>query len=134
MQPTFIFLSFLLLLYRLSLTLATPTPPLIPILDSIINTTITASTLNSPPPQALMTTIHSQECLDVNQGELLCCEGMVDGDQPVVLWAAELFDLRLNADSVNGLGCEFFFSWFFFEFFVIWTTWGMERGRKADGV
>ncbi|KAF7877443.1 hypothetical protein EAF04_001120 [Stromatinia cepivora] len=106
MQPTFIFLSFFLLLYRLSLIFAAPTPSLIQLLDGIINTTITASTLNSPPPSILMTTIHSQECVNVNQGELLCCESIVDGDQPAVVMAADLFDFRLNRDSVNGLGCK----------------------------
>ncbi|KAI9642622.1 hypothetical protein NHQ30_009427 [Ciborinia camelliae] len=104
MHSTLVFLVLAPLLFP-TLILAAPTPSLFQLLDSIINTTITASTLNSPPPQALMTTVHSEECVDVNQGALMCCPAIFDGDQPVVVEAAQMFHLVLNPNSINGIGC-----------------------------
>ncbi|EDN93390.1 predicted protein [Sclerotinia sclerotiorum 1980 UF-70] len=116
MHPPFTFHSLLLLLlllyyFSLSLILAIPLPipfplSLPPLLDTIINTTITLSTLNSPPPALLTTKLHSEECININQGQLLCCEDLIDGDQPVVLEAARLFGLSLNRDSGNGVACK----------------------------
>ncbi|KAF7893782.1 hypothetical protein EAF00_007296 [Botryotinia globosa] len=111
MHPISTILS-LLLLYPHPLTLASPTPPLptslslLPLLDTLINITITASTLNSAPPAALTTTTHSAECADVNQGALVCCPSILDGDQPLVVAAARMFGFVLNGNSVNGIGCR----------------------------
>ena len=32
----------------------------------------------------------------------------MDGDQPVVVMAAKMFGFVLNGNSVNGVGCEYF--------------------------
>ncbi|TGO28364.1 hypothetical protein BPAE_0028g00110 [Botrytis paeoniae] len=113
MHPLFILsLLLLLLLSPHPLTLASPTPPsptspsLTSLLDTLINITITASNLNSAPPAALTTTTHSVECADVNQGALVCCPSILDGDQPVVVTAARIFGFVLNGNSVNGIGCR----------------------------
>ncbi|ATZ50547.1 Bhl1 [Botrytis cinerea B05.10] len=96
----------LLLLISTAATALPLSTPLIPLLDTLINITITASTLNSAPPTALTTTTHSLECADVNQGALVCCPSIVDGDQPVVVMAAKMFGFVLNGNSVNGVGCR----------------------------
>ncbi|KAF7887858.1 uncharacterized protein EAF01_011012 [Botrytis porri] len=99
-------LSFLLLSHP-SLIFAAPAPnPLLPLLDTLINITITASTLNSAPPAIFTTTTHSAECADVNQGALVCCPSILDGDQPIVVAAARMFGFVLNGNSVNGIGCR----------------------------
>ncbi|THV47414.1 hypothetical protein BGAL_0312g00120 [Botrytis galanthina] len=111
MHPFSTILS-LLLLSPHPITLASPTPPpptslsLLPLLDTLINITITASTLNSAPPAALTTTTHSAACAEVNQGALVCCPSILDGDQPVVVAAARVFGFVLNGNSVNGIGCR----------------------------
>ncbi|KAF7939332.1 uncharacterized protein EAE97_007412 [Botrytis byssoidea] len=111
MHPLSTILS-LLLLSSQPLTLASPTPPpptslsLLPLLDTLINITLTASTLNSAPPTAFTTTTHSAECADVNQGALVCCPSILDGDQPLVVTAARMFGFVLNENSVNGIGCR----------------------------
>ncbi|TEY39452.1 hypothetical protein BOTCAL_0455g00060 [Botryotinia calthae] len=106
MHPLQISLSLLLISTSASpLPLSLPSP-LIPLLDTLINITISASTLNSAPPTALTTTTHSAECADVNQGALVCCPSIVDGDQPVVVMAARMFGFVLNGNSVNGVGCR----------------------------
>ncbi|KAF7914840.1 hypothetical protein BELL_1305g00010 [Botrytis elliptica] len=113
MHPLSTIISLLLLsLYPHPLTLASPTPlppsspSLTSLLDTLINITITASTLNSAPPALLTTTTHSAECADVNQGALVCCPSILDGDQPLVVAAARAFGFVLNGNSVNGIGCR----------------------------
>ncbi|KAF7956231.1 hypothetical protein EAE96_005151 [Botrytis aclada] len=113
MHPLCIILSLLLLLshHPLTFTLASPTPhPTTPsltqLLDTLINITITASTLNSAPPAILTTHTHSAACADVNQGALACCPSILDGDQPIVVAAARMFGFVLNGNSVNGVGCR----------------------------
>ncbi|KAF5868319.1 uncharacterized protein Bfra_007516 [Botrytis fragariae] len=106
-----------------------PSPPsssLTSLLDTLINITITASTLNSAPPAALTTTTHSAACTDVNQGALVCCPSILDGDQPVVVAAARMFGFVLNGNSVNGMGCEFLDFWglymcIWYVSFVFWV-------------
>lgn len=37
----------------------------------------------------------------------MCCPSIFDGDQPIVVMAARMFDFELNGNSVNGFGCKF---------------------------
>lgn len=56
-----------------------------------------------------MTKIHSEECVNVNQGALVCCPSILDGDQPLVVAVAQMFDFQLNGNSINGVGCEYLY-------------------------
>jgi len=59
-------------------------------------------TATQPP---LMTTDHSPECLDINQGTLLCCHTTLDGGNEAVQLLAHIADYTLTKDTINGFIC-----------------------------
>ncbi|KAK7923494.1 hypothetical protein PG985_007565 [Apiospora marii] len=61
---------------------------------------------NAPPPKLLWTPSPSPQCAAVNGGELQCCRGALAGDQPLVVFLAQLYGYRLNPNDVNGLVCD----------------------------
>lgn len=63
---------------------------------------------NAPPPKLLWTPRPSPQCAAVNGGELQCCRGALAGDQPLVVFLAQLYGYRLNPNDVNGLVCEYY--------------------------
>ncbi|KAK7968922.1 hypothetical protein PG988_007995 [Apiospora saccharicola] len=62
---------------------------------------------NAPPPKLLWTPKPSPQCAAVNGGELQCCRGALAGDQPLVVFLAQLYGYKLNPNDVNGLVCEY---------------------------
>ncbi|KAK9413365.1 hypothetical protein SUNI508_02564 [Seiridium unicorne] len=61
---------------------------------------------NAPPPTLLWTPDPSPECAAINQGELQCCRGALAGDQPLVVFLAEVYGYKLNPNDVNGINCD----------------------------
>ncbi|KAK9773238.1 hypothetical protein SCAR479_10155 [Seiridium cardinale] len=61
---------------------------------------------NAPPPTLLWTPDPSPECAAINQGELQCCRGALAGDQPLVVFLAEVYGYELDPNDVNGINCE----------------------------
>ncbi|KAK6065493.1 hypothetical protein SCUP234_12535 [Seiridium cupressi] len=57
-------------------------------------------------PTLLWTPDPSPECAAINQGELQCCRGALAGDQPLVVFLAEVYGYKLNPNDVNGINCE----------------------------
>ena len=74
---------------------------LIPLVDALL--AIGAS----PPPPILQTQVKSPECANINQGELMCCRGIIAGDLQPVVFVAALFGYNLNPNDVNGLDCKY---------------------------
>ena len=75
--------------------------PVIPLVDALL--AIGAS----PPPPILQTQVKSPECANINQGELMCCRGIIAGDLQPVVFVAALFGYNLNPNDINGLDCKF---------------------------
>jgi hypothetical protein len=61
--------------------------------------------LNEPPPD-LITTDISPECVDINNGTLLCCDASLAGDQPEIEYLAAIEGYPLPVNDVNGIGCK----------------------------
>jgi len=55
-----------------------------------------------------MTTDHSPECLNINQGTLLCCQATLDGGNEVVQLLAHAAGYTLTKDTINGFVCTYF--------------------------
>lgn len=87
-----------------SLIAASPTPQdlISSILDPIIGLTADA-------PAALKTNEKSDQCLAVNNGELLCCAEVINGGNELVVEAGKLLGVEIPGNAINGLACEFFF-------------------------
>ncbi|KAK8096337.1 uncharacterized protein PG998_014205 [Apiospora kogelbergensis] len=61
---------------------------------------------NAPPPKLIWTPRPSSQCAAVNGGELQCCRGALAGDQPLIVFLAQLYGYNLNPNDVNGLVCD----------------------------
>ncbi|KAI0148649.1 hypothetical protein GGR57DRAFT_237633 [Xylariaceae sp. FL1272] len=64
---------------------------------------------NFQPPALLWTPQPSPECAiskGGNGGQLQCCRAIVAGDQPIVVFLAEIYGYLLNPNDVNGLVCD----------------------------
>ncbi|KAK8120442.1 hypothetical protein PG999_004562 [Apiospora kogelbergensis] len=61
---------------------------------------------NAPPPKLIWTPRPSPQCAAVNGGELQCCRGALAGDQPLIVFLAQLYGYNLNPNDVNGLVCD----------------------------
>ena len=75
--------------------------PVIPLVDALL--AIGAS----PPPPILQTQVKSPECANINQGEHMCCRGIIAGDLQPVVFVAALFGYNLNPNDINGLDCKY---------------------------
>ncbi|KAK7941362.1 uncharacterized protein PG986_013749 [Apiospora aurea] len=114
MRPTTFpttFLDILLLALLPITTQASPSPSPNPDPALISGLTDATKTLlgnlgNAPPPKLLWTPRPSPQCAAVNGGELQCCRGALAGDQPLVVFLAQLYGYKLNPNDVNGLVCD----------------------------
>jgi len=70
-----------------------------------------------PPPEALLTTDISPECVNVNNGTYLCCSSAVQGGDPIVVALADAAGYQLPANTVNGIECKTLACLFWFWFF-----------------
>jgi hypothetical protein len=71
------------LLASLTLTIAAPSPQI-----SDIPSLLSGLVGNTEPP--LMTTVHSPECKNLNDGTAMCCDAQLDGGNPLVQSLAAL--------------------------------------------
>ena len=79
--------------------LVTQLSEIVPLLGDLAGT-------GTPP---LMTTEHSPECLNVNQGTIMCCEETLNGGNLIVETLSTLAGYDLSKDTVNGIECMCFF-------------------------
>ena len=94
------------LVLQLPLVAASPAP--VPAPEPLLSglTTLIGNIGNAPPPKILWTPKPSPQCAVINQGQLQCCRGALAGDQPLVVFLANLYGYRLNPDNINGLVCK----------------------------
>ncbi|TAQ83154.1 hypothetical protein B7494_g8524 [Chlorociboria aeruginascens] len=63
--------------------------------------------ISTEPPDFLKTIIHSPQCAATNNGTLMCCDGLINGDLPIVKSLADLVGYHLDPNSINGLSCSY---------------------------
>ncbi|KAK8140139.1 hypothetical protein PG984_000205 [Apiospora sp. TS-2023a] len=91
------FITFLLAAPAAAIALPEPAPGLISGLTDATKTLL-GNLGNAPPPKLLWTPRPLTP--------LQCCRGALAGDQPLVVFLAQLYGYKLNPNDVNGLVCD----------------------------